>query len=134
MKCPVCRTPLVVVERESVELDWCPACAGVWFDEGELVLFAERLGKRHRRDMIGEAVTGSREARRRCPRCRHKMEKVAPAADGKLLLDCCVEHGLWFDAGELGDLMRSLPDREGEKPAVIEFLNETFHSSKETPA
>src|SRR5690625_6625235 len=91
MKCPVCRTPLVVVERRSVELDWCAVCAGIWFDEGELLLFAERLGKRHRREMIGEAVGDSREARRRCPRCRRKMEKVAPIADDQLLLDRCLE-------------------------------------------
>jgi Zn-finger nucleic acid-binding protein len=130
MKCPVCKTPLLVIERESIEVDWCAECHGIWFDVGELAILAEKAGKNLAPDAIGEATT-SEEARRRCPRCRHKMEKVAPAADPELLLDRCPEHGLWFDADELGALMRHLPDAGGEEATVIGFLNETFSASPE---
>ena len=36
MDCPVCREPMIGLEYEKVEVDYCPACAGVWLDEGEL--------------------------------------------------------------------------------------------------
>ncbi|PCE27249.1 TFIIB-type zinc ribbon-containing protein [Burkholderia ubonensis] len=37
MKCPVCKTPdLLLAERQSIEIDYCPACRGVWLDRGEL--------------------------------------------------------------------------------------------------
>jgi Zn-finger nucleic acid-binding protein len=37
MKCPVCKTPdLMMTERQSVEIDYCPQCRGVWLDRGEL--------------------------------------------------------------------------------------------------
>ena len=35
MKCPVCEKTLIVVERDKIELDWCHACGGFWFDADE---------------------------------------------------------------------------------------------------
>lgn len=35
--CPVDRvTQLIIVERNGIEIDYCPACRGVWLDRGEL--------------------------------------------------------------------------------------------------
>ncbi len=36
MLCPVDRTPLVMSERQNIEIDYCPTCRGVWLDRGEL--------------------------------------------------------------------------------------------------
>ncbi|CAE6739474.1 TFIIB-type zinc ribbon-containing protein [Paraburkholderia haematera] len=37
MKCPVCTTTdLLMTERRSIEIDYCPVCRGVWLDRGEL--------------------------------------------------------------------------------------------------
>ena len=37
MKCPGCTdVSLVMTERQSVEIDYCPQCRGVWLDRGEL--------------------------------------------------------------------------------------------------
>lgn len=37
MKCPNCvDTTLVMTDRQGVEIDYCPACRGVWLDRGEL--------------------------------------------------------------------------------------------------
>jgi uncharacterized protein len=36
MKCPVDGETLIVSERASVEIDYCPKCRGVWLDRGEL--------------------------------------------------------------------------------------------------
>jgi uncharacterized protein len=33
MKCPTCtNTLLVMAERQGVEIDYCPACRGIWLD------------------------------------------------------------------------------------------------------
>jgi Zn-finger nucleic acid-binding protein len=37
MNCPACNTvQLVVIEREGVEIDYCPNCRGVWLERNEL--------------------------------------------------------------------------------------------------
>jgi uncharacterized protein len=43
MKCPVCKEPdLVMSERQGIEIDYCPACRGVWLDRGELDKIIEK--------------------------------------------------------------------------------------------
>ncbi len=43
MLCPVCKTVgLVMAERQGIEIDYCPACRGVWLDRGELDKIIER--------------------------------------------------------------------------------------------
>jgi hypothetical protein len=42
MACPVCRTGLVMSERQGIEIDYCPTCRGVWLDRGELDKIIER--------------------------------------------------------------------------------------------
>ena len=36
MKCPSCSADLLLSERQGIEIDYCPACRGVWLDRGEL--------------------------------------------------------------------------------------------------
>ena len=49
--CPVCDEPLLIVEFEDVEADYCASCLGVWLDEGEL----ELLGGTAEHDALVEA-------------------------------------------------------------------------------
>ena len=42
MNCPVCNVPLVMSERQGIEIDYCPKCRGVWLDRGELDKIIER--------------------------------------------------------------------------------------------
>ena len=43
MKCPNCPdTTLVMADRQGVEIDYCPACRGIWLDRGELDKLLER--------------------------------------------------------------------------------------------
>jgi Zn-finger nucleic acid-binding protein len=41
MECPRCRTNLTPRTRESVEIDVCEQCKGVWLDGGELAKLLE---------------------------------------------------------------------------------------------
>lgn len=40
--CPACRIDLVMTERHSIEIDYCPKCRGVWLDRGELDKIIEK--------------------------------------------------------------------------------------------
>lgn len=43
MNCPACKTvQLVVIEREGVEIDYCPNCRGVWLERNELDTILKR--------------------------------------------------------------------------------------------
>lgn len=43
MNCPTCKeTQLVISERKGIEIDYCPACRGVWLDRGELDKIIEK--------------------------------------------------------------------------------------------
>jgi uncharacterized protein len=42
MLCPTCKIPLVMAERQGVEIDYCPTCRGIWLDRGELDKIIER--------------------------------------------------------------------------------------------
>lgn len=45
MKCPVCPdSTLSMLDRQGVEIDYCPHCRGVWLDRGELEKLMERAG------------------------------------------------------------------------------------------
>jgi len=44
MNCPKCNVLLSMMERQGVEIDYCPQCRGVWLDRGELDKIIERAG------------------------------------------------------------------------------------------
>jgi Zn-finger nucleic acid-binding protein len=136
VNCPVCREPLIVVEREGIELDHCPWCHGFWFDAGELALLAEKAG---RAPDPGEGVpleaADTSEAPRPCPRCDRKMDKVALGSAPRVTLDRCgAGDGLWFDHGELGSLMGQFSVKPGSHPeALLRFMGEGFGPAPVAP-
>jgi len=44
MKCPLDSADLQMTDRQGIEIDYCPACRGVWLDRGELDKLIERGG------------------------------------------------------------------------------------------
>jgi uncharacterized protein len=102
MECPRCTKPLVILELEKVEIDYCVSCQGVWLDTGELELL---LGPTGKNEVSLSPDIKSNEQSLKCPRCRKKMEKVS-TADNILLDRCRYGHGLWFDGGELEAILR----------------------------
>lgn len=137
MICPVCNQAMMVVEHQRIELDYCVKCHGVWFDSGELDLMlkyfalpTEEFSMHHIMELQERKVT---EKKRRCPLCRKKMRKVTLGREPEVLIDTCPKgEGLWFDGGEVGQvikqLLQSAPDKGGAHGRVISFLGETFKS------
>ena len=136
MNCPACKGIVVVVEYERIELDYCTNCSGVWFDAGELELLAERLSLDGEtlllRDIMGLPDDKVPEKPRRCPVCGKKMIKVHVGDDPRVLLDVCPrQDGIWFDSGEVSQVLSQLKSRGstmGKEGRVISFLGEVFEA------
>lgn len=131
MNCPACGKQTIVVEHEDIELDYCVNCSGVWFDAGELELLLEAMELEGARLSLDSILTSpeaaSRERRRRCPICGRRMKKATVGRRPEVLIDACRRgHGLWFDSGEVGQLIGQLPDKADSQGRVITFLGDVF--------
>lgn len=125
MNCPHCKEPMIIVELNEVEVDYCQECQGIWLDAGELELLIDNSEEREKLFSSFSKASKTGENKFRCPRCRKKMEKVNVGKDQELLIDSCKRgHGLWFDKGELSKIIE-MGSREGENK-VIELLKEMF--------
>jgi Zn-finger nucleic acid-binding protein len=133
MNCAACGEPLIVVEHENIELDYCANCFGVWFDSGEVELLMDTMGLEstglEALHLAPEAK--SDEKKRRCPECQRRMKKVRLGHEPELVIDICPDgEGLWFDSGEVGELVSHLaaqqPGEENSQERVIEFLGEVI--------
>jgi Zn-finger nucleic acid-binding protein len=112
-------------------------CSGVWFDAGELELLLESMELEGSRLSLDSILTSpeakSSEKKRKCPICRQKMKKATVGHEPEVLIDACQRgDGLWFDKGEVGQLITQLPDKpSGESDSqgrVITFLGEVFRA------
>lgn len=118
MKCPRCHAAAVILELSGVEVDYCEECGGIWLDAGELDIL---LGDNAESVMQEFRVKKfCRDKRLRCPACNRKMEKIQI---GETLLDRCpAGHGLWFDQGELEEVIAAA-DSHSE---VLKLLKDMF--------
>jgi len=125
MLCPVCQVPLLVVERDGIEVDYCLACRGLWFDSGEVELLAEKLELEA--PLLSGPVIESDEKPRRCPRCDLRMKKIQVAGLDMVADGCPNGEGLWLDRGELRTVLsRSTAGSTEGTSAVVSFLGEVF--------
>jgi Zn-finger nucleic acid-binding protein len=139
MVCPVCKYAMVVVEYHNIELDYCNSCKGVWFDSGELELLLKSQGleepKTFFAGIFNSQEAASSEKKRNCPICGRKMKKTAIGGQPEILIDICRDkHGLWFDGGEVAQLIRRLagehPPKHDSREHVTRFLKEVFGASQ----
>ncbi|HMN24033.1 MAG: zf-TFIIB domain-containing protein [Ignavibacteriaceae bacterium] len=122
MNCPVCKNSMVILELNQVEIDYCSACKGIWFDRGELDLIFSTSDKKE----IVKSFSIKKdfnEVKRRCPICKRRMDKIEFENTGIILDRCSNNHGLWFDRGELKALLKSAEDNNNK---IIDLLRDMF--------
>jgi Zn-finger nucleic acid-binding protein len=117
---------MIILEYESVEVDFCVACAGIWLDSGELeLLFGDRAITAGFLNAGDPAQVGT-EKSRRCPICRKKMGKATSGGEHPVVYDHCSHgHGLWFDQGELAQVLEHGSTATGGDQ-VVHWLQEIF--------
>ena len=130
MDCPVCKNAMITLELAEVEIDHCIDCGGIWLDAGELeLLLAE---PQHVRELFESFIPASSSAEnpRNCPICLKKMQKIIVGqSEPVLLIDKCAKgDGLWFDNGELQDILsRAKLDKESK---IQKLLADMFGSKQ----
>lgn len=117
MDCPVCKIPMIVLELQEVEIDNCMDCGGIWLDSGELEAL---IGHAEKADALLRSFGVANpmgEKKRKCPICDRPMAKIQVGAEGaSVIIDRCQRgHGLWFDQGELENVLeRAQLDEENK--------------------
>lgn len=80
LKCPGCSGSMQRVFIKEVELDWCGACRGLWFDRGELRAALKMDGEVH--------VTRDHPASR-CPKCSLRQGELwTSTISGTVVMAC----------------------------------------------
>ena len=125
MRCPACDELMIVLELDEIEIDYCTSCEGIWLDGGELELLLEEASEKEELLSSLKAAGSSDEKKIRCPICFRKMEKVFIGKENKILLDRCKNHhGLWFNKGELYEVVKLGSLDEENK--ILTLLREIF--------
>ena len=108
---------MITLELAEVEIDYCPVCEGIWLDAGELELLLGNSGKAV--ELINSFTVQPQhsETHHKCPICLKKMQKIiVGTSQPALLIDKCPKNnGLWFDKGELQNILeRAKLDKENK--------------------
>jgi uncharacterized protein len=123
--CPDCAHALATHPVEGVELDICPACAGIWFDAGELPKL-KSMGDRLLESVEDFAVPDVQEEQkpkldRKCPACGGEFYSYRYMYNSPVTIEGCQNcGGTWVQDGELAQMVEyaRLP-REEVPPDVL---------------
>jgi len=126
MDCPVCKNAMITLELAEVEIDHCNTCNGIWLDAGEMELLLESSEKSKKLLDSFKTAPHTAEKPRKCPICLKKMQKIVVGqAASPLLIDRCGKgDGLWFDKGELQNILTLGTFDEENK--VVKLLADMF--------
>jgi Zn-finger nucleic acid-binding protein len=117
--CPRCHIPLQTVDVRlggKFLIERCDHCLGLFFDPGELEAFLDKaVTNVHAVDpqRLNEVQNVKRNREYPvtyidCPVCRKLMNRINVGGQCGVIADCCRDHGLWLDGGELRQIMEWL--------------------------
>lgn len=112
MHCPNCNEELTKKKLETIEVDECVSCKGLWFEDDELRQ-AKDAADADLNWMDFEIWKHQDKFKvspknRPCPKCQKPMPVVKYGATG-VNIDCCPQcKGVWLDKGEFKKIVKSL--------------------------
>jgi len=133
-KCPKCNISLASAILCNVEIDYCPKCLGLWFDEDELRWAKDEKDK----DLkwfdvdIWEDETKFKIAYgiRLCPSCRLPLYEVY-YGQSKIIVDVCkICRGIWLDRGEFKKIIDWLKE-QGRYEILHNYAKNLFREAFE---
>ncbi|MBN1410805.1 MAG: zf-TFIIB domain-containing protein [Spirochaetales bacterium] len=106
LTCPVDNTPLLTLPLETIFIDYCPKCFGIWLDAGELdSLLRKDLSENSTfRDKLLRPSGGDTDKVLACPVCNASMNKKKHIMSHVTSDICLVCGGIWLDSGEFAEL------------------------------
>ena len=119
MNCPKCSAAMEKVQYESIEVDRCTDCRGIWFD---------MLEQEHLKALEGseEIDIGDPEVGKQtnivdqinCPVCATRMIRMVDGRQPHIWFESCtVCYGVFFDAGEF---------RDYKQETILDFFKDLF--------
>ena len=109
MKCPRCNNELVTEQYENIEVDRCPSCRGMWLDHGELDLLEDTAFDQ--KETKGSLMFQSYPGELLCPKCQRPMQFFRYRTTNMELDFCDQNHGVWLDAGEEKQVLKTMEKR-----------------------
>lgn len=106
MQCPKCSGTLQPIVHDTIEIDRCDQCGGLWFDMLELDRLRKQKGSAQLDTGDARAAADhNRQTKVECPRCHTPMIPMVDLQQSHIWYESCsVCYGKWFDAGEFKDL------------------------------
>lgn len=127
MNCPSCHSALKPLNAPAAELDFCPACKGVWFDRDELKKF-DNPEEQLPHEIDAPAATPENdysEGARKCPKCTDAvMCRRSFDVHDKVEVDQCLScSGIWLDGGEVAAVRALYPSEEARTKVEDAWLD-----------
>ena len=99
--------------REDFSVLECQICAGMWIESPVFQALTEKVEANERLDLgfippkAGGATidVNASWSYRKCPECQALMQRRNYARRSGVIVDVCRNHGLWFDADELQQIV-----------------------------
>jgi len=109
MKCPKCSGDMSIVSYDSIKVDRCNACGGLWFQPEELRALRDDIWMADYILDSGDKKIG-RESNAlkdvECPQCGISMKQEFDEEQPHITYESCPDgHGTFLDAGEFTDLV-----------------------------
>src|SRR3989304_1595600 len=106
MKCPQCGSGLVSVQFQTISVDKCPVCRGVWFDSGELSLLVQEMKKGELR-VEEPGPRAERSGPNLCPRCSERLLTFDYQYNANIPLNRCPAcKGIWVPFHRFGAIKK----------------------------
>jgi Zn-finger nucleic acid-binding protein len=134
MECPVDGSPLETHTINSINVEECPQCRGLWF-EGDEFRKAKDLSDPDL-DWLEVDLWSDQESfkadwsSRKCPQCGKNMATISYGDTG-VIVDTCVEgHGIWFDKGEYQAIIEALEEELRSKD-ISDYVLASLEEAKD---
>lgn len=116
MNCPICKkTKLLKSILYNIEVDYCPICFGLWFEQEELRLAKDEKDKNLKWLDIdlwkNEKDFKISYGMRVCPSCRVPLYEVYYGDSGIVVDICNLCHGVWLDRAEFKKITEWLKEK-----------------------
>ncbi|HQB43134.1 MAG TPA: zf-TFIIB domain-containing protein, partial [Polyangiaceae bacterium] len=135
LACPRCQSHLVNRRYADLEVNECDQCGGLHIEPSMLDRIVQArdastglrlaLPKREFQKEISVSYV-------RCPVCERMMNRQVFGRFSGIIVDVCRDHGVWFDAGELAEVLLfvSRGGLERARQREAEELRETARSAR----
>ncbi|MBN1796963.1 MAG: zf-TFIIB domain-containing protein [Spirochaetales bacterium] len=117
LRCPLHSCELTTVYLDTVLIDYCPECYGIWLDFGEIENLLKKKLETNQlfKTKLAESVIHEEDqpVNKKCPVCLKPLQKKKHYSSNVHIDICRICGGVWLDSGEFAALYL---DNKGDIP------------------